>query len=97
MKKEMIGSLVTMMIMAHETGEVGKVVTPTGVKRSLTGVQCGFLVETTGAEGVKCIRVTIVEDGEPLIAELSCDGEVTLIEGTEERFINACEGYTLAW
>ena len=44
-----------------------------------------------------CIRVTIVEDGEPLIAELSCDGEVTLIEGTEDKFINACEGYTLAW
>ena len=97
MKKKLIGSLATMMIMAHETGEVGKVVTQSGVRDSLVGVQNGFLVETTGADDLKCIRVTIVEDGEPLIAELSCEGEVTLIEGTEERFINACEGYTLAW
>ena len=97
MEKKLIGTMVTMMIMAHETESVGKVVTPEGESDTILGKQNAYLVETTGEDGLKAIKVTVVDNGAPFVAELTCEGNTTVYEGSAEGLIEACEGYLQAW
>lgn len=93
MNQRLVGALVTMMIMAHDSGTVGQMVSE---EEGVDHPEFGYKVETS-SEGVIGIKVTVVEDKKNLVAFLSGSGETEMIQGSEEEFVKACESYTLVW
>lgn len=99
MEQKIIGAIVKMLVMAIELNQTGMVIQCSNNDNIefLDGSVDGYCVATDCENNTIGVSVTVAYNGELYKAEMYTNGEVKLIQGDAEGFIEACDEYTQAW